>query len=419
MPRKMQGAKGYVTRLWQSRRAGARLTMRDTDFDAAIVGGGLVGLSLACALRDSGLRIVLVDRGPPPAGRSETPAPDDWDARVYAVSPGSEAFLAACEAWPAAHERIAPVERMDILGDAAGRIVFTAQQARVKRLAAIVESRLLLAALWARVQAQPGFETRMPARVRALRFDPDRASIDMDDGKPMTARLVVAADGADSWVRAQAGVEAHSSAYRQTAVVANFECEKAHHGTAYQWFQTSGVLALLPLAGQRCSMVWSAQQALAEELEGLRAPELCARVEAASHGVLGALRQITPAAGFPLRLVRVERMVAPRLALVGDAAHNLHPLAGQGVNVGFADARELADVLHRRGACADAGEYRLLRRYERARREDVLAMTLVTDGLQRLFNNDSRSLAWIRNRGLELVERSRPLKHLLARHALG
>lgn len=166
-------------------------------------------------------------------------------------------------------------------------------------------------------------------------------------------------------------------------------------------------------------MVWSAEHALAERLLHLPASELCAEVEAASAGVLGALSLITPAAGFPLRLIRVERLVAPRLALVGDAAHNLHPLAGQGVNLGFQDARELAAVLATRGPELDPGSFALLRRYERARREDILAMTAVTHGLQRLFNNSIAPLGWLRNRGLELSDRLAPLKRLLVSHALG
>ena len=189
-------------------------------------------------------------------------------------------------------------------------------------------------------------------------------------------------------------------------------------GTAFQWFRADGVLALLPLPGNRTSLVWSVEQPLADEL--MATPEaLGSRVGEATGHRLGRLEVITPPAAFPLRLARVERLVLPRLALVGDAAHNLHPLAGQGVNLGFQDARDLAQVLRDRGGCGDVGELRLLRRYERARREDVLAMTVVTDGLKRLFNNRLPPLSWLRNRGLNLVDRASPLKHLLIQRALG
>jgi ubiquinone biosynthesis UbiH/UbiF/VisC/COQ6 family hydroxylase len=241
----------------------------------------------------------------------------------------------------------------------------------------------------------------------------------LETGEHVTTRLVVAADGADSWLREQAGIRHVQRDYEQIAVVANFTAARAHRGTAFQWFRNDGVLALLPLPGDRVSMVWSIQRDRAEGLLRLEAQQLCAEVENACTSVLGSLSLITPAVGFPLRLIRVERLVAERLALVGDAAHNLHPLAGQGVNLGFQDARELAGVLEARGPESDPGSVALLRRYERARREDILAMTAVTHGLQRLFNNSSVPLAWLRNRGLELVDRLAPVKSILVRHALG
>jgi len=388
------------------------------EFDVAIVGGGLVGLSLARALAGSGLSLALVDRAP--ASQQQRWEPDGWDVRVYAVSPGSEAFLAQHGAWPEdAPERIAAVLEMQVFGDAPGsRIVFGAYEAHVARLASIVENRVLLAALWGALRAQPDMEVLAPAHCESVGFGEDAARLTLVDGTRLQARLLVAADGQESWLRAQAGIETHVQPYRQTAVVANFTCEQPHGGTAFQWFRADGVLALLPLPGNRVSLVWSAEEALADELMAL--PDaLGTKVAEATGHRLGGLEMITLPAAFPLRLARVARLVQPRLALVGDAAHNLHPLAGQGVNLGFQDARELARVLRSRGACADVGELRLLRRYERARREDVLAMTLVTDGLKRLFNNSFPPLAWLRNHGLNLVDRASPLKDRLIRHALG
>jgi ubiquinone biosynthesis UbiH/UbiF/VisC/COQ6 family hydroxylase len=202
-------------------------------------------------------------------------------------------------------------------------------------------------------------------------------------------------------------------------VVANFTTTLPHHGVATQWFQCDGVLALLPLPGARVSMVWSTETALAESLLALNHEELAAQVSAAAHGKFGDLRVITPAAAFPLRIQRVQRLVMPRLALIGDAAHNVHPLAGQGVNLGFRDARELAQVLAQRGAQHDCGDLPLLRRYERARREDIATMQFTTDNLQRLFNNEDARLAKLRNFGLRLVNRQSRLKNLLVRHAVG
>jgi ubiquinone biosynthesis UbiH/UbiF/VisC/COQ6 family hydroxylase len=245
------------------------------------------------------------------------------------------------------------------------------------------------------------------------------AELGLEDGSQLRARLLVGADGARSWLRAQAGIKASVRPYRQSAVVANFACSRPHRDLAWQWFRADGVLALLPLPGQRCSMVWSAAEDVAAELMTLDAGKLAARVTEAAGETLGVLESITAAASFPLQLVQVEALIRPRLALVGDAAHNLHPLAGQGVNLGFQDARELAQVLRERGACGDVGEYRLLRRYERARREDVLAMTAATDGLQRLFGHSGRPLQWMRNGGLALVNQALPLKRFLIRQAFG
>jgi ubiquinone biosynthesis UbiH/UbiF/VisC/COQ6 family hydroxylase len=386
----------------------------DQEFDVIIVGAGLVGLALLRALRGSGLRLGLVDRTPRPAPLP--PDPGDWDTRVYAISPGSAAFLGEVGAWPES-PRIAPVTGMDVAGDAGGHISFDAQAARSSRLASIAESRLLSEALWRDLE-HPDITFVLPVQCETLATD-GPARLGLADGRTLRASLIVAADGAQSWVRTQAGIPASVSPYGQTAVVANFACEHSHHGAAFQWFRRDGILALLPLPGNRCSLVWSAHQELAEELLALPPEALAQRVTEASGARLGRLEVITPAAGFPLQLVQVKELVRPRLALVGDAAHNLHPLAGQGVNVGFQDARELAAVLRDRGACRDVGEHRLLRRYERARREDILAMTLATDGLKHLFGSDQRAVSWLRNRGLSLVDRAAAVKRLLVAHALG
>ena len=386
-----------------------------SEFDVVIVGAGLVGLALARALRGSGLRLALLDRQARPAPLADPPG--DWDARVYAISPGSEAFLAGLDAWPEGN-RQARVTGMQVHGDGAGHIRFDALEARTTHLATIVENRVLTERLWRGLEAA---EVRVlaPAGCAGLAIHAEHAALTLDGGEVLRARLVVAADGARSWVREQAGIAARVTPYGQSAVVANFACERAHAGVAFQWFRADGVLALLPLPGNRCSLVWSAQEALAGELMALEPAALAQRVGEASGNALGVLEQIGAPAAFALQLVEVGELCRPRLALVGDAAHNLHPLAGQGVNLGFQDACELAGVLRDRGACRDVGEHRLLRRYERARREDVLTMTLATDGLQKLFRADSRALAWMRNRGLTLVDGVAGLKRLLVTHALG
>jgi ubiquinone biosynthesis UbiH/UbiF/VisC/COQ6 family hydroxylase len=241
------------------------------------------------------------------------------------------------------------------------------------------------------------------------------------DGAPrsLAARLVIGADGVRSWVREAAGIVAEPKPYGQTAIVANFASERAHHGIARQWFRSDGgVLAWLPLPGRRISIVWSAPDAMAEELRTLSPEALATQVAAAGERALGELVPITAAAGFPLSLLKLPTTIAHRLALVGDAAHGVHPLAGQGVNLGFGDAQALARVEAERGPVADPGAPLLLERFARRRVEPVLAMQTVTDGLARLFGRPAPWLSTLRNAGLAAVDRLPLLKRALAQPAL-
>lgn len=385
-------------------------------FDVIIVGGGLIGGSLALKLAQSGLQSAIVETRAPKLAAGGA----GWDSRIYALSPGSVGYLTDCGAWQGIdRDRVMSVEDMHICGDdARSNLDFSAYEAGLRELAVIVESRQVEAALWREIQKRPGVEVFAPAAGAALTLDHDAATLELVDGRKLRARLVVGADGGDSWVRSQAGIAIDARPYAQTAVVANFETSKPHRGIARQWFRRDGILALLPMPGERVSMVWSTRVDHAADLLASPAEELASQVATASAHALGDLRVITPAAAFPLRLQRVRQMVKPRLALVGDAAHNVHPLAGQGVNLGFRDARELAAVLAARGAQTDCGDYYLLRRYERARREDIAAMQLATDALQRLFNNDSEWLARARNFGLRLTNRGHGLKNLLVQQAV-
>jgi ubiquinone biosynthesis UbiH/UbiF/VisC/COQ6 family hydroxylase len=384
------------------------------EFDVVIVGGGLVGLALARSLAGSGLDLALVE---PRVPRGDLPAA--WDSRVYAVSPGSAAFLERCGAWQhLAGERVTRVEAMRVYGDRAdASLRFDAYDAGLRELAFIVEGNRLQHALWAGVREQD-IRIFCPADWTGLDVTAERALLRLADGAEIAARLVVGADGAESRVREVAGIAMTPGDYGQLGVVANFSCEKPHRGAAFQWFMRDGVLALLPLPGDRASMVWSIARERGQELLALAPGELAAAVESASRGALGALKLLAPAAAFPLKLQRVERFVKPRLALVGDAAHNVHPLAGQGMNLGLRDARILADTLLERGVRRDCGEHALLRRYERARKEDVMAMQLTTDGLQKLFMNDAVLVSEARNLGLRLVDGLPFVKSLLVRHAI-
>lgn len=385
-------------------------------FDVVIAGGGLVGASLAAALGPSGLSVALVD----PQEFRPPRCDGSWDARIYAISPGSAAFLSDCGAWRhLPEERVARIERMRVYGDEPGACLeFDAYEAGLRELAFIVENRLLQDALWRQLQTAAHVRLIRPARCSDFERQADSIELRLEDGTRIRARLLVGADGVDSWVRAAAGIAASTESYGQLGVVANFATAVPHRGVAFQWFRKDGVLALLPLPGDRVSMVWSTDEAHGRELMACPPAGLAARVAAASQRVLGALELITPPAAFPLQLQRVARLVQPRIALVGDAAHNVHPLAGQGVNLGFRDVRTLAAVLRDRGMQQDCGDYFLLRRYERARREDILALELATDGLQKLFAREAVWAGRMRNLGLKLVDSLPRLKNRLVRYAI-
>ena len=390
--------------------------MNIVEFDVVIIGGGLVGASLAAALKSSALKLALVEGQSSPTLPFE---PDNWDSRIYAVTPGNAEFLQQCGAWQKLDvSRVQQVEEMRVFGDTGAELDFSAYQVGAAELTFILESRLLQQALWDGLQQQENLTLLNPARCEALTWNPEAAHLKLEDGREIRAKLVVGADGRDSWVRHQAGMAETPTPYHQHGVVANFSTSKPHHGIAYQWFKPDSILALLPLPGKRVSIVWSVSPEKSAELLAMSNGELCEQVSFASQSVLGELQVITPPAAFALRVLNLAHITKPRLALVGDAAHNVHPLAGQGVNLGFRDARKLAAVLLQRGIQSDCGDIHLLRSYEHARREDILSMQLTTDALKHLFINNNPLLKTLRNIGLSATNRFMPLKKLLARHAL-
>jgi 2-polyprenylphenol 6-hydroxylase len=384
--------------------------------DVVIVGAGLVGASLALALKAARLSVVLIEAKPP----APVPTDNSWDNRVYAINPGSEHFLRELGVWHMLDAtRCAPIEAMQVWGDdGAAEIDFTAQDANQASLGHIVENRQLQNVLWHTLQQQPHVRVICPTQCDSLQFSDSQARLTLADGTEIHASLIVGADGADSWVRDQAGMASAGKSYNQSGVVANFSTEKPHGNIARQWFDGSSVLAWLPLPGNLISMVWSVPDQQAHELMQMNQEALCEKIAEAGHHGLGKLELITPPASFPLRLLQVKQQVKPNVALVGDAAHAVHPLAGQGVNLGFQDVRVLTQVLTARAGHENCGDYHLLRRFERARKEDILAMQWTTDGLQQLFSLQNGLAKTIRNKGLALTNRQGWLKRQLIKHAV-
>ncbi|MBN8770975.1 MAG: UbiH/UbiF family hydroxylase [Thiobacillus sp.] len=385
--------------------------MSGERYQVVIVGAGLVGTAAALALGRQGVRVALVERQP-----SLTPT-DTWDTRIYAISPAPQRFLERIGAWQRLDaDRIQPVYRMDVTGDARGTIRLDAYESGVSHLATILESGRLQHALWQAIEADGNVALHCPAAIESLDRDGASTRLTLADGTTLEADLVVGADGAASRIREWAGLTSTLTPYGQSGVVANFECERPHRGTAFQWFFDSDILAWLPLGGNRMSMVWSTRTAHADELLALDGVALADKVRAAGRDRLGELRLLTPAAAFPLRLIRVDAVVAPGVALIGDAAHGVHPLAGQGVNLGFGDAEILVDVLARRPARSYCGDVRVLQRYARERAEPVRRMQALTHGMHHLFA-DTRA-GWLRNAGMRIVDHLPPMKVVLVREAM-
>ncbi len=382
------------------------------EFDIVIIGGGLVGASLASALKDSGLRLALIE------GQALPSLDSDWDSRIYAFTPGNVDFLHECGAWERLDaSRVQQVEEMRVFGDTGSRLNFSAYEIGAPELAFIMESRLLQHALWQGLQEQKNLTLLHPSQCAELSVQEDAALLILKDGRKIRTSLIVGADGRDSWVRHQANMPEVPTPYHQHGVVANFNISKAHRGIAYQWFSPDGILAYLPLPDRRISIVWSVSPEKSAELLALPQEEFAARVAEAGKHTLGDLQMITPPASFALRVLNLAHLAKPRLALIGDAAHNIHPLSGHGVNLGLHDVRDLVQVLQQRGDL-DCGDIQLLRRYEDARRNDIMSMQLTTDTLKHLFVNDNPLLRSLRNFGLGLTNKLVPLKKMLVRHAL-
>lgn len=392
-------------------------TRRDSPWDVVVVGAGITGVALGLALHQAGLRVRVLDRSMPPPFMPD-PA---FDQRIYAISAASQAFLARVGGWQAMDPaRIEPIRAMDIQGDGQGRLHFDAADSD-DSLGYIAESGALLEGLLAVARRTAPDLIEAPVTVQletgvsgALAKDYVTLRTTTDEYR---TRLLVAADGLNSSVREQLGIAARFRPYGQTAVVANYESDVPHGGVARQWFLHGEVVALLPLPGNLVSLVWSAKEAHAQVLLALTPRERAAALQAVVGYGVGNLVERSRPAGFPLRWMRVERLTAPRAVLVGDAAHGVHPMAGQGLNLGLQDAAQLSVLLANRGEGPDCGDAGLLRRYARARAEPVWAMQGLTDGLFRLFGEDRWGLPLVRNWGMSQVDRLPGLKRLLVSQA--
>lgn len=396
-------------------------------FDVGIAGGGLAGLALATLLDrrlpdTSRWRIALVDPAPPKAASDEAAI----GLRVVAVSPASARLLAECAVWARLPGlAVSPYERMCVWQGYGppgedDSIRFEAADFGVPALGYIVDHDRLRELLWAGLPSR--VERRSGRRGVGVRRDADAATLLLDDGNALAARLLVGADGLDSEVRRALGLAPQQRSYGQQAIVAHVASERPHEKTAWQRFLPGGPLALLPLADGRSSIVWSCRDTDATTLMSLDEEAFGERLTRASAGVLGRLRLTTSRAAFPLAAAYARRYTGARFALIGDAAHRIHPLAGQGINLGFLDADALATVLvaqHDRSRWADPGDELALRRFERARKGANLLTQGLMDVLHTLFTSETPMVTAVAARGLGFTDRLGPVKRWLGRAAMG
>ena len=385
-------------------------------YDIAIVGGGMIGLAAAAALSGQGRRIGVIEAGdaPPPIARDEP-----LRARVVALSRASQNLLQRLGAWSAIQARRATAYHHMIVWDANsfGEIAFHAEEAGEPDLGHIVENHLIERTLFEVCDARDDIEWIGQSRVERVMTEGEDVVVTLEEGRIVMANLLIGADGARSRVREVAGFQTAETDYAERAIVALVKMENPNQSTAWQRFLDNGVLALLPVADGGFSIVWSVVEAEAARLMALDDQAFSRELTAASDGRLGRVVELGQRFDFPLTGMQAKPHIKPRIALIGDAAHRVHPLAGQGANLGFLDVAELAGIIN--PARRSPGDWLLLRRYQRARGGDNLAMQKLMEGFDRLFVNRNPLLAALRGVGLTTVNALKPVKYEMMRFALG
>ncbi len=382
------------------------------DADIIVVGAGLVGLSATIALAKQHKKVVLVD-----AKKPEITKQSAWDERIYALTPGSEAWLESLEVWQHVDaSRVNAIHAMHLWDDNNEKLVLSDNDANLSKLGVIVENQNLMHALWQQINA---LDVTVITDVKCsyLENTIHNVALGLADNTKISSRLLIAADSVNSWVRGQAGITVKQKNFYQTAIVANFLAEKSHQNIARQWFAPHETLALLPLVGKNVSLVWSVLTETADELLRLSSDALAEKVAQQAKYALGDLQPIGKTLSFALNQQTPTQLIAERVVLVGDAAHQIHPMAGQGVNVGFRDVMAIEALIANAHGMRDIGEFAFLRQYERVRGMDIATMNMLTTGLDYLFASDSVMVKKATNWGLRQLNGQRTIKKLLIQQA--
>ena len=389
--------------------------------DVVISGGGMVGLTLGLALAQGGLKTVIMDIAPP--ARVLAPA---FDGRVSALAYASVRMLTALGMWDDLAPQAQPIREILVTDGQAGKpaspfsLHFDAQEVGADSLGHIAENRHIRAALHAAVARSENLQLLAPAEVKNLTVESGGAIVRLGDGTEIAASLAIAAEGRESALRSQMGINVVGWSYPQTGIVATVEHEKPHNGVAYEHFLPSGPFAILPMTGNRASLVWTEEQRKAPALLALDETGFNEELSRRFGDHLGKVKSAGPRWSYPLSFHLARDFVRPRFALAGDCAHGIHPIAGQGLNLGLKDAAALAEVLLDAGRLGrDIGALDTLKRYERWRRFDSFALAASTDALNRLFSNDIAPLRHLRDLGLGIVDAIGPARRFFMRHAGG
>jgi 2-octaprenyl-6-methoxyphenol hydroxylase len=391
------------------------------DAELVIAGGGLNGMLLGVACAGAGLPTIVIDRQDPAAMTG-----DRFDGRTSAIAYGSRLVFDGIGLWPAIASEAEPIREIRVADDDSPLFLhydhreLAPGSGGTTPLGYIVENRVLRRALFDRAATLPSLKLLAPQAVTAMEASEGGATVALADGRRLKTRLVAAADGQNSPLRRAAGIGTVEWRYRQTGIVTTVAHERPHGGIAVEHFLPAGPFAILPMTENRSSIVWTEDADLAPHLLALPDPEFAAELRTRFGDFLGAIEPVGPRWSYPLALMQAERYVGQRLALVGEAAHVIHPIAGQGLNIGIRDIAALAEiVIDARRLGLDIGDPSLLERYERWRRADALMLGAVTDGLNRLFSNTNMPVRLARDVGLAIVNRLPPLKRLLMQHAMG
>ncbi|MEO1956781.1 MAG: FAD-dependent oxidoreductase, partial [Methylophilaceae bacterium] len=386
-----------------------------TVFDVSVVGAGLVGLATVIALAEQGKNVVLVDAKQKPDYATSTA----WDARIYAITPSTEAFLKTLGVWGLVDPvRVNTVEAMALwYGDENAPLNLLAEDAGLDKLACIVENNNLMHALWQKVDRLDVLVV-LGSPCEHIQYQGNMVTVGLVNGEQVSAGLLVAADGVNSFVRQELGLSTNDKDFDQIALVANYATGKGHNNIARQWFAPHETLALLPLPQQQVSMVWSLETERAKKLLSLSEESLAEQVDMQIQHQLGELQATSQTHSFPLRQITASKLISERVVLIGDAAHQVHPMAGQGANLGFRDVISLASLMASSHALQDVGEVTFLRRYERDRKADIVSMNTLTSGLDYLFASDNQLMKKLTASSMKQLEKYSSIKNILIKQAV-